>query len=82
MAKKKTIIRDVHAEWHGETGLVKLCAEDLDGNETVMMEFMPLVEPTFGNPEIPDDASDYGDYYDMALEEAHRRGMYIEGEVS
>ena len=82
MAKKKTIIRDVRAEWHGETGLIQLYAEDLDGDETMLMEFMPLVEPLFGNPEIPDDASDYEDYYDMALEEAHRRGMYIEGEVS
>ena len=82
MAKKKTIIRDVRAEWHGETGLIQLYAEDLDGNETMLMEFMPLVEPLFGNPEIPDDASDYEDYYNMALEEAHLRGMYIEGEVS
>ena len=80
MAKK--IIRDVHAEWHGETGTVKLCAEHLDGTETMIMEFMPLVEPLFGDPDIPDDASDYGDFYDMALEEARRRGMYIEGEVS
>ena len=79
---KKTIIRDVHAEWHGETGLVQLYAEDLDGNETMMMEFMPLVEPLFGNPDIPEDASDYEDYYNAALEEAHRRGWYIEGEVS
>ena len=81
MFKKKIIIRDVHAEWHGETGTVRLCAEDLDGNETTLIEFMPLVKPLFGNPETPADASDYGEYYDMALEAAHRQRMYIEGEV-
>ena len=76
----KKVIEDVHAEWHGETGSVLLIAEDLDGSETVMAKFVPTSAPSFADASIPDDASDYGDYYNMALEEAHRQGMVIQGE--
>lgn len=78
----KKIIRDVRAEWYEETGLVQFYMEDLEGNETLIMELMPLVKPLFGNPEIPIESSDYEEFYNLALTEVHRRGMYIEGEVS
>ena len=77
---KRTVIRDVHAEYHNETGYIRLIAELLSGEEIVMIEYAPLVKPLFADQDLPDDATDYGNYYDEALEEAHRRNMFIEGE--
>lgn len=83
MAKKKKpkiMIEDVHAEWHAETECIQLVAEYMDGHEEIMIEYMPLIKPLFADETLPSDATDYGDFYNDALEEAHHRNYYIAGE--
>lgn len=81
-SKRKPIaIQDVRAEYDHASGAVKLIAEHLNGEEVVMIEYIPLIKPLFADETLPADANDYQDYYNDALEEAHLRGLYIAGEL-
>lgn len=80
MNEKTNLIEDVHAEWHPEQGVVKLIAENLDGTEFLLDEVMPLFEPSFADESIPSDGNDYEDWYNLALEAAHKMGYIIAGE--
>ena len=77
----KEVIRDVWAEYHFEVSLVYLMAERLDGSEFALDKFMPEDVPSFALDDVEDEDSDYGEYYNMALEEAHKKGFIIEGEA-
>lgn len=72
------LIRDVRAEWHGETGTIHLLGEKINGKEFLLTEIM-TDEPSFtmGNFEN----SDYEEWYNLALEEAHKQGYILEGEA-
>lgn len=80
------IIEDVGVEWHPELDLILLTAEMLDGSVEEMVGIQPRERPPFdddGEPTVDEDALNawYGDWYDEALAEAHRRGYRISGEV-
>lgn len=74
------ILEDVHAEYHGEIDTIYLMAERTTGEEFMLASFMPKETPTFIDESINIEDSDYEDYYNMALEEAHKQGYKLIGE--
>ena len=79
----RTTIVDVWPEWHEETGKIHFVVEvDADTLITIA-SFVPKSRPLFADATTFEelDISDYGEWYDMALEEAHRQNYVLEGEL-
>lgn len=80
---KLIIITDVHAEWHPEHGSVAFVVEFADGQESTIANVMPEKEPSFASAVTDEEfeCSDYQEWYNEALDAAHRQGYWLEGEV-
>ncbi len=77
---KKVTIQDVHAEYDVTTGEVVLVA-DIDDMESIdMVRIEPAERPSFAHENLESDQTDYEEWYNAALSEAHLRGMLIRGE--
>lgn len=76
------VITEVHAEWHGELGSILFYVEFADGKELCIGQCVPEEEPTFAKATTDEefDNSDYEEWYNEALEEAHRQFYKLEGE--
>lgn len=71
------VIEDVYAMWNGCRSEIELYAETEDGKELLMATIHCDEPPTFANEELPIDATDYGEWYDEALEEARTQGFVL-----
>ena len=77
----RTIITDLHVEWHGETGMLHYVVEFEDGSEHTILTFMPKKTPEFPFTGCDEDKGDYQEWYNDALECAHEQGFVLEGEL-
>lgn len=77
------VIIDVWPEWHEERNEIDFVVE-IDADTTITIaSIQPESRPSFANAETEEDmdCSDYSDWYDEALEEAHKQNYFLEGEV-
>ena len=79
---EKIIIDDIHVEWHGEDGMLHFIVELEDGEEKCIRTVMPETKPSFVDAETDEEFenSDYEEWYNEALEDAHEQGYYLSGE--
>ena len=79
---EKIIIDDIHVEWHGEDGTLHFIVEFENGEEKCIRTVMPETTPSFVDAATDEefDCSDYEEWYNEALEDAHKQGYYLSGE--
>lgn len=87
MGKKEKlyqVVDDVHVEWHEEDGTVRYIVDiDSQGLEIEIAAMEPDEKPSFAYADSNEtfELSDYQEWYNAALEEAHNQGYKILGEI-
>ena len=73
---------DVWPEYHEERNEIDVVIETTD-DLTTIASVQPKSRPTFADAKTDEDmdCSDYSEWYDMALEEAHKQNYFLEGEL-
>ena len=72
------IIEDFNLEWHPETECVHVIVTHGDGTEEEVWSIKPPAVPAWVNG----DERDYQEWYDDILEDLHKCGFQLSGEIA
>ena len=80
---KKTIIEDIHFEWHAESyEPLHVFVDFADGSSKRIARILPEKRPLFlEEDENLFDQKEYEEWYNSALDDAHRQGYILSGEA-
>jgi hypothetical protein len=83
MIRDKWIVEEILIRYNKDTEMVEFSAEMYNGNEFIFDQVPTTHVPTFLEAVTDEEMnlSDQEEWYNKALEEAHKQNIYLSGEI-